>query len=269
LERDAGLAERENRRTVAMPSSCVGKCTFLDTGVVGCVCESGVDDDEPRCGVDGADAAREWWWWYKDGTRLCDGKGMLGDEEEDLSDDLSGLPFDRSMGDDDVRVKLGRGEITSALGEGNGEGLGEARGNGTPVCIVGMTRFLLWLSVGLGLGSKANVVAFLIFNLSLSCSLSSSVSSARGTSSSSLLSSSLRWNLGPEGGVGGVGTGPVVERRRGSAARGANAPGPRSSEKEMEEYDRRCPGRPVLGRGGVVWTGSTVGEGVAYGIVEW
>jgi hypothetical protein len=61
---------------------------------------------------------------------------MFGEEEEDLSDDLSGLPFERRMGVDEVREKDGLGDEV-VIGKGTlaccGTGLerGEVRGKGT------------------------------------------------------------------------------------------------------------------------------------------
>ena len=63
---------------------------------------------------------------------------MLGEEEEDLSDDLSGLPFERRIGVDEVREKEGLGDVVVVvMGKGTlaccGRGLerGEVRGKGT------------------------------------------------------------------------------------------------------------------------------------------
>ena len=42
------------------------------------------------------------------GTRDWGGKGMLGDELEDLREDLSGLPLERRIGVEDVRETEGR-----------------------------------------------------------------------------------------------------------------------------------------------------------------
>ena len=72
-----------------------------------------------------------------DGTRDWDGNGMLGEEEEDLSDDLSGLPFERRIGVDEVREKEGLGDVVVVMGKGTlaccgrGLGRGEVRGKGT------------------------------------------------------------------------------------------------------------------------------------------
>ena len=43
---------------------------------------------------------------------------MLGEEEEDLSDDLSGLPFERRIGVDEVREKEGLGDVVVVIGKG-------------------------------------------------------------------------------------------------------------------------------------------------------
>jgi len=88
------------------------------------------------------------------GTNDCGGNGMLGDDEEDLRDDLSGLPLERRMGVEDVRATeglMGRGELGSVGGRGSlevverpgngrvegwdtvGEVSGEERGNGIDV----------------------------------------------------------------------------------------------------------------------------------------
>ena len=63
---------------------------------------------------------------------------MLGEEEEDLSDDLSGLPFERRIGVDEVREKEGLGDVVVVvIGKGTlaccgmGLGRGEVRGKGT------------------------------------------------------------------------------------------------------------------------------------------
>lgn len=62
---------------------------------------------------------------------------MLGEEEDDLSDDLSGLPFERRIGVDEVREKDGLGDEEVVIGKGTlaccGTGLerGEVRGKGT------------------------------------------------------------------------------------------------------------------------------------------
>lgn len=85
-DREAGLAERLNRRTVARPpSSCEGKWTFFcwggegggegdRRGVLDPVLEPGGDEGTPVCGsemadrwgVEGAERARWWcvgWGW--------------------------------------------------------------------------------------------------------------------------------------------------------------------------------------------------------------
>lgn len=59
---------------------------------------------------------------------------MLGEEEDDLSDDLSGLPFERRIGVDEVREKEGLGEeVVSGKGTLACCGLerGDVRGKGT------------------------------------------------------------------------------------------------------------------------------------------
>jgi hypothetical protein len=60
---------------------------------------------------------------------------MLGEEEEDLSDDLSGLPFERRIGVDEVRENEGLGEVVIGKGTlaccGTGLERGEVRGKGT------------------------------------------------------------------------------------------------------------------------------------------
>lgn len=43
---------------------------------------------------------------------------MLGEEEDDLSDDLSGLPFERRIGVDEVREKDGLGDEEVVIGKG-------------------------------------------------------------------------------------------------------------------------------------------------------
>jgi len=59
---------------------------------------------------------------------------MWGDEEDDLSDDLSGLPFERRIGVDVVRENDGLGDEV-VIGKGTlaccGLERGELRGKGT------------------------------------------------------------------------------------------------------------------------------------------
>lgn len=75
-------------------------------------------------GVDGADRERKWRWlllrWGSIGVA-----GMESVEVDDLSDDLSGLPFGRII--DDVRDVCGREDMI----EGEEGGEGEQRGKGT------------------------------------------------------------------------------------------------------------------------------------------
>lgn len=70
-----------------------------------------------------------------DGTRDWGGNGMWGEEEEDLSDDLSGLPFERRIGVEEVREKDGLGDEEEEVVIGKGTlaccGRGEVRGKGT------------------------------------------------------------------------------------------------------------------------------------------
>jgi hypothetical protein len=68
LEREDGLAEWEKMRNVSRPWSLSAKWTFLR--------------------VDGAERVRRWRGWME---------GILG--EEDLKEDLRGLPFGRTMKD--------------------------------------------------------------------------------------------------------------------------------------------------------------------------
>ena len=56
------------------------------------------------------------------GTKDWEGKGMLGDEEEDFRLDLRGFPFDSSTDE----VLEGGGEVRRG-----GECMGEERGKGT------------------------------------------------------------------------------------------------------------------------------------------
>jgi hypothetical protein len=93
-EREAGLPVRLNRRIVSRPpSSLEGKWTFLG-----------------EKGEAGAEWARVW---------LVVGReeAMLGDDGNDLSDDLRGLPLERRIGVEEVR---GRGD------GGDGEGVRDA-----------------------------------------------------------------------------------------------------------------------------------------------
>lgn len=69
---DAGFPLLLNTRTISNPSFSSAKWTFLPAG------------------VDGALWARECF-----GMASC---GMLGEETEDLSEDLRGLPFERMIG---------------------------------------------------------------------------------------------------------------------------------------------------------------------------
>jgi hypothetical protein len=52
---------------------------------------------------------------------------MCGDEDEDLSEDLRGLPLERRMGEEVVRVTLGRGSGWEGVAD-TGD---DWRGNGT------------------------------------------------------------------------------------------------------------------------------------------
>lgn len=54
------------------------------------------------------------------GTRDWGGKGICGDELEDLREDLSGLPLERRMGVEDVRETEGRTGRESGAGLGKG-----------------------------------------------------------------------------------------------------------------------------------------------------
>lgn len=62
------------------------------------------------------------------GTRDWGGKGMLGDEVEDLREDLSGLPLASKIGVDEVRETdglngrgPGEGGFSETVGEDKGE----------------------------------------------------------------------------------------------------------------------------------------------------
>ena len=98
----AGFALRLKVRTVA--SSSVGKRTFLG------VCSS--------TGVAGAEQARRW----------SGGRAMWGAEEEDLREDLRGLPLESRTGVDAVRTVMGRrGGECGGEAEEEGKGMGSLR----------------------------------------------------------------------------------------------------------------------------------------------
>ncbi len=58
------------------------------------------------------------------GTRDWGGKGMFGDELEDLREDLSSLPLERRIGVEEVRE-------TGRTGRESGEGLERLSGKGS------------------------------------------------------------------------------------------------------------------------------------------
>ena len=92
-EREAGFAEREKRRMVSRPPcSFEGKWTFFGQG------------------EEGAERARV---WLVLGS--C-GEGMLGEEDDDLSDDFRGLPLERKMGEEVVRGSGEGGEGRAGKG---------------------------------------------------------------------------------------------------------------------------------------------------------
>ena len=115
FDSEAGLPVRLKTRMVSRPESFSAKCTFL-----------------PRLGVAGADWAR---------ICLVGRSEMLGDDDDDLSEDLRGLPLERMTGVDGVRgsedesleelledakVQMGearwRGEEGEEVGKGTAEG---------------------------------------------------------------------------------------------------------------------------------------------------
>ncbi len=63
------------------------------------------------------------------GVRVVDGegsgRGMCGEDDDDLRDDLRGLPLERKIGVDVVLVTLGRGVVVSSSSTGVGRETGE------------------------------------------------------------------------------------------------------------------------------------------------
>lgn len=149
---------------------------------------------------------------------------MLDADADDLRDDLSGLPLLSKMGELEVRWGSGRrggaSEGVWDLGDGSGEALGEVRGKGIEVVF----SFKPPPRNLMGGGAFSSSLSSLEFELLLSCN----------------------WNL--------------ADVRRGRAARGANAPGPRSLV-----YERRWPG--LVGGAGEVVVVVLVADGAKKGIV--
>jgi hypothetical protein len=71
------------------------------------------------------------------GTRDWGGKGMLGEELDDLREDLRGFPLASRTGVEEVRETdglKGREDGDGGLSETVGEGRGDERGKGTAGC---------------------------------------------------------------------------------------------------------------------------------------
>lgn len=79
-------------------------------------------------GVLGAERARRWWGLRGDGW--WDGWWIAGEEEDDLRDDLRGLPLERKMGELEVLATFGRGDGGAGSVSGVSGERGEERGNG-------------------------------------------------------------------------------------------------------------------------------------------
>lgn len=174
------------------------------------------------------------------GTRDCGGNGMLGDELQDLRDDLRGLPLARRIGVEEVRET--EGLIVCGSGEdrfsGNvGDGKGEERGKGTAVaggmgCCASKddTNFDLSRKGGRWPCSSSSLRLVLIVSF---VGRTSSGDSSCDSSSSSL----PRWKVGRVG-----------RRRVGKAPREAKAPVVDVLASDgggtMFEKERLWPGRP-------------------------
>jgi len=172
------------------------------------------------------------------GTRDWGGKGMLGDELEDLREDLSGLPLASKMGVDEVRETdglKGRDSGEDSFSETVGEDKGDERGKGTAA--VGGADWLSKDETNFDFSRKGGKWPCSSSSLRLVLIVSFVGRTSSWDSSCESSSSIPSWKVGRE-----------VRRRVGKAPREAKAPVVDVLASDgggtMFEKERLWPGRP-------------------------